>query len=94
MQESKLYYDTERGAYYYYDPETRKYSIHSRVKLPTIQDREPVTKSSEPVTKSSEPVTKSSEPVINLCSSEEEFAGVLSIGNNKTQLFLIIMRMN
>ena len=80
MQESKLYYDTERGTYYYYDPETRKYSIHSRVKLPTIQDREPV--------------TKSSEPVINLCSSEEEFTGVLSIGNDKTQLFLIIMRMN
>ena len=29
------YYDTEWGTYYYYDPETRKYSIHSRVKLPT-----------------------------------------------------------
>ena len=23
------YYDTEWGTYYYYDPETRKYSIHS-----------------------------------------------------------------
>ena len=68
LQESKLYYDTERGTYYYFDPETRKYSIHSRVKLPTKLDQELS--------------AKSSEPVINLCSSEEEFAGVLSIAND------------
>lgn len=67
-QESKLYYDADQGTYYYFDPETRQYSVHSRVKLPakTESDQEKVE-------------SKSKDDVINLCSSEEEFIGALNI---------------
>ena len=36
-QESKLYYDADLGCYYQYDFENKKYSVHSRVKLPEFE---------------------------------------------------------
>ena len=40
LQESKLYYDAELGCFYEYDYENKKYTVHSRVKLPDTEDRE------------------------------------------------------
>ena len=68
LQDSQLYYDAGLGTYYYYDPETRQYQIHSKVKIP---------KKVEP-----ESDQRDSEDVIDLCSSEEEmFEGKLQ--NNR-----------
>ena len=66
-QESKLYYDADQGTYYYFDPETKQYSVHSRVKLPakTESDQEKME-------------SKTNDDIINLCSSEEEFTGALN----------------
>lgn len=38
-QESKLYYDADLGCYYQYDYDSKKYSLHSRVKLPELEDK-------------------------------------------------------
>ena len=39
MQESKLYYDPDLACYLQYDHEKKKYSVHSRLKLPPSREK-------------------------------------------------------
>ena len=61
MQESKLYYDADLGCFYQYDYESKKYTVHSRVKLPdtdmTMDEGE-----------------KKSKQVVEISSSDDEFS--------------------
>lgn len=58
-QESKLYYDAEQGTYLYYNTDTKKYEIHSSVRLPPARKKTGMERGPE-------------DDVIDLCSDDED----------------------
>ena len=58
-QESKLYYDAEQGTYLYYNTDTKKYEIHSSVRLPPARKKTGMERGPD-------------DDVIDLCSDDED----------------------